>query len=164
MKMSSFPFFILLLCNFCMSYSSSIHKGEKNETVSWWRKHAYFFVIVFIWIFNLISFSCFDLTLFLKLKLCIYQIFSQQNSNVKIKLTDLNEDCLYLIFDHLEVDELMKMGETNSHFHTSISSVFRRKYSDYEIRIQKSAPIRRRNNKQQRWWNSLEFIFIVWIF
>lgn len=52
-----------------------------------------------------------------------------------MKLTDLNTDCLYIIFDQLDVNDLMNIVQINSEFQTIATDVFRRKYSNYEIDI-----------------------------
>lgn len=59
----------------------------------------------------------------------------QQNLNKIFKITDSNADCLYLIFNHLVFNDLLNLAPMSSNFADVTSVIFRRKYSNYEIRI-----------------------------
>lgn len=52
-----------------------------------------------------------------------------------IEITDLNTDCLYLIFNHLDVNDLTNMAQVNFEFESIASDVYRRNYVDYKIQI-----------------------------
>lgn len=68
-----------------------------------------------------------------------FQIFFlplfQQHSNGKTKFTDLNADCLFLIFDQLELTDWMNVAQINREFLPIVSYMFRQKYSGYIIAI-----------------------------
>lgn len=56
-----------------------------------------------------------------------------------VKLIDLNEDCLYLIFNRLGLGDLVNIAEVSSKFAHIGSSIFRQTYSKYKIRLIKSS-------------------------
>lgn len=56
-------------------------------------------------------------------------------SNTNIKLDNLIDDVLLLIFDVLDFDDLIYMGATNTKFNTIAEMVFHQRYPNYEIRI-----------------------------
>lgn len=64
--------------------------------------------------------------------------FQQQFSNKRMKLTDLNEDCLFLIFDQYSVPDLINVAKINSKFAFVAAHIFRRKYSHYKLHIEKT--------------------------
>lgn len=61
--------------------------------------------------------------------------YKNGNSIDTIKLTDLDFDVLFLIFDHLDVPELIHMAAAHPNLKIIAESIFFEKYHDYEIRI-----------------------------
>lgn len=45
-----------------------------------------------------------------------------------LKLVDINDDCLQAIFEHLDLESLVNIAETDDHFTTAAKSVFSRRY------------------------------------
>lgn len=54
--------------------------------------------------------------------------------------TDLNLDCLYLIFDRLDLVELVNMASITPQYASIAASVFRQKYSDHQLAIRCNKP------------------------
>lgn len=61
--------------------------------------------------------------------------------NTNVKLDNLIDDVVLLIFVQLDFDDLIYMSATNSKFNKIAEMVFHQKYSDYEIRIISSVQI-----------------------
>lgn len=57
------------------------------------------------------------------------------NLNGKTMFTDLNLDCLYLIFDRMDLVELVNMVSITSQYASIAASVFRQKYLDHQLAI-----------------------------
>lgn len=57
------------------------------------------------------------------------------NLNGKTMFTDLNLDCLYLIFDRMDLVELVNMASITSQYASIAASVFRQKYLDHQLAI-----------------------------
>lgn len=47
-----------------------------------------------------------------------------------LTLVTINNDCKELIFEHLEVKDLVNIAETNKELKTAVCAVFRRKYGN----------------------------------
>lgn len=45
-----------------------------------------------------------------------------------MKITNLNSDCMELIFEHLELNDLLNIADSNKHFYGAACQVYRRKY------------------------------------
>lgn len=61
-----------------------------------------------------------------------------KSDNNDLKIIDLNSDVLYIIFSHLDVEDLLSTVEAFPEFHHLVHEMFRRKYSTYEVQIKKS--------------------------
>lgn len=44
------------------------------------------------------------------------------------KITNLNTDCMEIIFGHLEIDDLLNVADSSKQFHTAVCQVYKRKY------------------------------------
>lgn len=55
---------------------------------------------------------------------------------IKTKITNLNEDCQFLIYEHLYVKDLMNLAQATHGFINAVLNVYRLKYSDYKIRME----------------------------
>lgn len=53
-----------------------------------------------------------------------------KHSKEKIKITDLNDDCLESIFNYLNFDDLLNVGRSNTRFLYAARVAFKRKFSD----------------------------------
>lgn len=53
-----------------------------------------------------------------------------KHSNETIKITDLNDDCLESIFNHLNFDDLLNVGRSSTRLLYAVRVVFKRKFSD----------------------------------
>lgn len=62
------------------------------------------------------------------------RMIGYDNSN-KTKITDLNVDCLLMIFDCLDVSNLLAIAETNEPFRLLATDVYKRKYSQKSVDI-----------------------------
>lgn len=62
-------------------------------------------------------------------------MFQQENQNEKITFINMNADCLYLIFDRLDIKDLINMAQISEEYTHIATSVYRRKYSEHEIRM-----------------------------
>lgn len=58
----------------------------------------------------------------------------------KVRLSDLNADCLLLILERLEFIDLLNMGQANQQFLLVATHVFKRKFTDYQIVISNDFP------------------------
>lgn len=56
------------------------------------------------------------------------------NNRGEIKLTDLNYDVQFLIFNRLEIEDLWNLAETNSKLKPALDAVFRSKYQEVGIK------------------------------
>lgn len=50
-----------------------------------------------------------------------------------LKLTTINDDCKELIFEHLDLMDLVNIVETNKQLNTAVCAVFKRKYGNKGI-------------------------------
>lgn len=60
----------------------------------------------------------------------------QNNSINDSKKVRLNDDCIFLIFEQMDLDGLVNMAETNRNLAFFVTDVFRRKYSKKTIMIE----------------------------
>lgn len=61
------------------------------------------------------------------------------DTNIKeLKLTDLNEYCLEVIFEHLNATELTNVAEAKKHFVSTAKLIYKRKYSERQLVISDS--------------------------
>lgn len=64
---------------------------------------------------------------------CVKKVMAAEESDIKI--TDLNNDCLIQIFNHLDYPDLLNVRKANSAFHDAVESVCRLKKFEFNIKI-----------------------------
>lgn len=63
----------------------------------------------------------------------IFSIFQFNGDEYKTQFTDLDFDCLFLIFEHLKFIELLNLAKTSDLLSTVAATAFRSKYSRFQI-------------------------------
>lgn len=43
-------------------------------------------------------------------------------------ITNLNSDCMEIIFEHLELNDLLNVADSSKHFYSAVCQVYKRKY------------------------------------
>lgn len=43
-------------------------------------------------------------------------------------INNLNTDCMEMIFEHLEINDLLNVADSSKQFHTAVCQVYKRKY------------------------------------
>lgn len=66
--------------------------------------------------------------------------FTDENSVRNMEFTDLNEDCVHLVFERLELADLINTAQINPTFANIASGIFRRNFSNFEFIIEKTKP------------------------
>lgn len=67
--------------------------------------------------------------------ICFNGLDAQARPSTNLKLNELNDDVLFLIFDELDFEDLIYMSATNSKFNRIAETVFHQRYADYDIQI-----------------------------
>lgn len=49
------------------------------------------------------------------------------------KITDLNTDCMEIIFEHLEFNDLPNVADSSKQFYTAVCGVYKRKYENMKL-------------------------------
>lgn len=68
----------------------------------------------------------------------IYFFSIQQDK--KIEFADLNEDCIRLIFDRLDLADLINIAAINPSVAYIATGIYRQKYLNYEIKVDEAKP------------------------
>lgn len=53
--------------------------------------------------------------------------------NESTKITDLNNDCLEVLFEYLHFDDLLNIVEASNQFYSPVCLVYKRKYAEKDL-------------------------------
>lgn len=67
-------------------------------------------------------------------------IFQSNEDHYKTQFTDLNEDCLFLILERLDLGDSLSAAQINGEISTVAADVFRYKYSHFEVMLSNDIP------------------------
>lgn len=132
MKLSLIAFFVALFCNSCMSKNISYNICSVAECINNGNDNLTSVVLCNECMKNVLSNS-----------VAAHQFHGVQRELVirhhyhRIKLADLNADVLFLIFDQLEIGDLLNLLTVypDGMFSAIANDIYRRKYKDYDLFI-----------------------------
>lgn len=59
-----------------------------------------------------------------------YSLENTKSSFETTKITDLNVDCMELVFKHLEFNDLVNISDSSKQFNSAVCRVYKNKYMD----------------------------------
>ena len=115
---------IVIISNFNV-IPSALDVTKKSEKASWMNSTRFFNIFSFFLVFCSNENSLY---------------FQSNEDDNKTNFTDLNDDCVFLILEQLNFDDLLNMAQINGKFSTLTADEFRRKYSRLQIVIRDVTP------------------------